>query len=169
MELGNSMKRAICTFLFAVLLVAPAVAKTYNIPAANTLATVAAPDEGWDVKEIDRGIELNSDDDEVLLAIEGIANDNTKEVMSQAIAYLDRAGVKIDPKSEKQSQGKLNGLDTLDFGWTGNDKDGAVVVHLTLVKLAPGKAIMFTYWASPEGDKKHDPETTKILQSLKPL
>ena len=163
------MTRLICAFLFAIVLAAPAAAKTYKIPDTDSLATIEAPDTGWDVQKIERGIELNSDDDEVYLAIEGITKDNTAEVMTGALAYLDRSGVKIDKASENKSEGKLNGLDTLDFGWTGKDKDGDVVVHLTIVKIVPGKAILFTYWASPEGDKKYDPVTGKVLQSLKPL
>jgi hypothetical protein len=167
--MGELMTRIFCAFLFAIALAVPASAKTYNIPESNPLISIEAPDAGWEVKKIERGIDLNSDDDEVYLAIEGIDKDNASEVMGEAIAFLSRSGVKIDSTSEKRAEGKLNGLATLDFGWTGTDKDGDVVVHLTIVKLAPGKAVLFTYWASPEGDKKYDPVTGKILSSLKPV
>jgi hypothetical protein len=163
------MKKLFFALLFAIAVAAPAAADTYKIPETNTLATVTAPDKGWDVTKIERGIELSSDDDEIYLAIEGITSDNTSDVMGQALAYLSRSGVKLDEKSQKQTEGKLNGLSVLDFGWTGTDKDGDVLVHLTIVKLAPGKAVLFTYWASPEGDKKYDPVVTAIVQSLKPL
>ncbi len=163
------MKRILCTVLFAIVLAAPAWAKAYKIPESGTLVTVTVPDEGWEVNQIDRGIEVNSEDEEVYLAVEGITSDNTAEVMTAAFSYLERQGVKIDKASETKKEGSLNGLPALDFGWKGTDKDGDVLIHLTLVKLAAGKAVMFTYWASVDGDKQHDAELGKILQSLKPV
>jgi len=153
--------------LVATLLALPTLAATYKIPADDPIATVVIPDKGWEATEIARGIEVNDDDDEVYLAIEGVDVDNVEAVVKAAVDYLDRQGVTIDPSTSKESEGKLNGFHVNDLGWKGKDQDGDVLVHLTIVSITEKRGVLFTYWASPEGDKKHEATVTAMVKSLK--
>jgi hypothetical protein len=153
--------------LCATLLAAPVLAETYKIPEQNPIVTVEVPDKGWEVTEIARGIELNDDDDDVFLAIEGIDGSNAKETASAAMAYLVRQGVIIDPSTKTEKEGKLGDFPLYDLGWKGKDKDGDVLVHLVIITITSQRGVLFTYWANPEGDKKHDAAVGAMVQSIK--
>lgn len=161
------MRRVMTAIVLACALVAPAMAKTLTIPESDPLVNIEVPDSGWEVTKIARGVEISTADDELYLAIKATGAASTKELIDQAVNYLKREGVTIDLKTQKESQGKVNGFDVADVGWEGKDKDGDVVIHLTVMSITPEREILFTYWASPKGDKKYDPETAKIFQSVK--
>ena len=161
------MKNAFLAAILAAFLASPALAATFNIPDDSPLATVTVPDKDWKATKIDRGIELETDDDEVYLSIEAVELKDLKQIVAQAIVVLQRGGVTIDASTEKQMSGKLLGHQYDDIGWTGKDKDGDVMIHLGVLTVSAGHAIMFTYWASPDGDKQYDPVIRTIIESLK--
>jgi len=161
------MKNAFIALVLSAFLASPALAATFNIPDTSPLATVTVPDQDWKATKIDRGIELETSDDEVYLAIEAVELKDLKQIVAQAMVVLQRGGVTIDASTEKQVSGKLLGHQYDDIGWKGKDKDGDVMIHLGVLTVNAGNAIMFTYWASPDGDKQYDPVIKKIIESLK--
>jgi hypothetical protein len=161
------MKNALIALVLSALLASPGLAATFNIPDTSPLATVTVPDKDWKATKIERGIELETEDDEVYLSIEAVELKDLKQIVAQAMVVLQRGGVTIDPSTEKQVSGKLLGHQYNDIGWKGKDKDGDVMIHLGVLTVNAGNAIMFTYWASPDGDKEYDPVIRKIIESLK--
>ena len=161
------MRLFLAAALFTSLLGTAALAETHKIPQDNPIVTVDVPDEGWTATRIGRGIEVNDDDDEVYLAIEGIDVKDVDQVVKEAIVYLNREGVKIDTSTEKKVHGKLGNFDVDDIGWQGKDRDGDVLVHLTIVSITDQRGVLFTYWASPQGDKENDEAVTKMVHSIK--
>ncbi|MEA2903916.1 MAG: hypothetical protein QOG83_802 [Alphaproteobacteria bacterium] len=153
--------------VLATLLATPALAATYKVPDDNPLVTVVVPDKGWKATKIARGIEVGDDEDEVYLSIEGIDGNNAKETGAAAVAYLNRQGVTVDQSTKTEKEGKMDGFDVYDLGWKGKDKDGDVLVHLTIINITPQRGVLFTYWASPKGDKQHDAAITAMVQSMK--
>jgi hypothetical protein len=153
--------------IVAALLATPALAATYKIPEDGPIVTVVIPDKGWEVTKIARGIEVSDDDDDVYLAIEGIDGSNAKEAAASAMAYLIRQGVTIDPATQTEKEGKLGEFSVYDLGWKGKDKDGDVLVHLTILTITPQRGVMFTYWADPDGDKKHEATIGAMVRSIK--
>jgi hypothetical protein len=153
--------------ILAAMLAAPALAATHNIPDSNPIVTVTVPDKGWKATKVARGIELEDDDDEVYLSIEGIDGSNVSETAAGAVAYLNRAGVTIDQSTKTEKEGKLGEFTVNDIGWKGKDKDGDVIVHLTIVTVTPQRGVLFTYWASPKGDKENDAAITAMIKSMK--
>ena len=161
------MKNAFIAAMLSALLASPVFAATFNIPDSSPLASITVPDSGWKATKIERGIELETSDDEVYLSVEGIKLPALKELVAQAVVVLQRGGVTMDPKTEKQTTGKLLGREFVDFGWSGKDKDGDVLIHLSVLLLNATDGILFTYWASPDGDKQYDPAIKQIMESLK--
>jgi hypothetical protein len=161
------VKTVLFAALLAILVAAPALAETHKIPSDNPSATVTVPDQGWTVTSIDTGIEVSSEDDEVYMAVQGVPLKDLVDLVGQTIAYLQRAGVTVDKSTEKETKGTVNGMDMSDIGWSGKDKDGDVIVHLLMIAVSGKDAVMFTYWASPTGDKQHDEEITKMIRSIK--
>jgi hypothetical protein len=155
--------------MLSMLVAAPALAEDHKIPGDNPSAIVTVPDEGWSVTPIDTGIEISSDDDEVYMAVQGVPLKDLVDLVGQTIAYLQRAGVTVDKSTEKETKGTINGMDMSDIGWSGKDKDGDVIIHLLMIAVSNTQAVMFTYWASPTGDKEHDEAITKMVRSIKKI
>ena len=161
------MMRLLFAVALASILGAPALAETHKIPNNNPIVTVDVPDKGWTASKIDRGIEVSDDDDEVYLAIEGMEMKDIPTMAKDAIGYLARGGVRIDTSTEKKVDGKLGNFDVYDIGWEGKDQDGDVLVHLTIVRITRERGVLFTYWASPTGDKENDEAITKMVKSIR--
>ena len=155
--------------VLATLVAAPALAATYTIPEDKPIATVDVPDKGWTTHKIARGIEVSDKDDEVYLGIEGVDGNNATETTAAAVAYLNRSGVTIDQSTKTEKEGKLGEFPVYDLGWKGKDKDGDVLVHLTIINITPQRGILFTYWASPKGDKQYDAAITAMVNSIKKI
>jgi hypothetical protein len=153
--------------VLATLLAAPALAATHKIPEDNPIVTVVVPDKGWSADKIARGIEVTDDDDEVYLSIEGVDGNNAAATVAGAVAYLERQGVMIDPSTKTEKEGKLGDFPVYDMGWKGKDKDGEVLVHLTIINITPQRGVLFTYYASPKGDKENDAAIGAMVRSIK--
>ena len=162
------MKKLSLALLFALALVAPSFAKTFKIPEEGSFASITIPDD-WKSKEIDNGVESQSADDEVYFAVEATDAKGMDKAIEEAVKYLQGQGVTVDDKTLKQSEGKINGMDGVDITWKGKDKEGDAIISLTILAAKKEKMLLITYWASPEGTKKHDKELGAILQSIKPL
>lgn len=160
------MTRLMLAAMVLAALAAPVSAETFKIPDDDPIVTITVPD-GWTVTHIDKGIEVASDDDEVYLAIEGTPMKGLVELTVDAVKFLNRAGVTVDKATEKTDEGTVNGFKMNDIGWAGKDKDGDVLVHLMILTITPDKGVLFTYWASPQGDKDHDKAITSIIRSVK--
>jgi hypothetical protein len=91
------------------------------------------------------------------------------KAIEEAVKYLQGQGVTVDEKSMKQTEGKVNGMDGIDVSWKGKDKEGDAEISLTILAASKEKILLITYWASPEGTKKHDKALDAILHSVKPL
>jgi hypothetical protein len=162
------MKKTSLALLFALALITPSLAKTFKIPEEKAFASITIPDD-WKSKEIDSGVESQSADNEVYFAVEATDAKGMDKAIEEAITYLSEQGVTVDDKTMKQSEGKINGMDGIDVTWNGKDKEGAAIISLTILAANKEKVLLITYWASPEGTKKHDKELGAILQSIKPL
>ena len=162
------MKKISLALLFALALVTPAFAKTFKIPGEDSFASITIPDD-WKSKEIDKGVESQSADNEVYFAVEATDAKGMDKAIEEAVKYLHEQGVTVDDKTMKQSEGKVNGMDGVDVSWKGKDKEGDADISLTILAVTKEKILLITYWASPEGTKKHDKELGAILQSIKPL
>ena len=162
------MKKISLALLVALALLTPAIAKTFKVPDEGSFASITIPDD-WKSKEIDNGVESQSADDEVYFAVEATDAKGMDKAIEEAVNYLKEQGVTVDEKTMKQSEGKINGMDGVDVTWNGKDKEGDAIISLTILAAKKDKVLLITYWASPEGTKKHDKELGAILQSIKPL
>jgi hypothetical protein len=162
------MKKLSLVLLLALALLTPSFAKTFKVPDEESFASITIPDD-WKSKEIDKGVESQSADSEVYFAVEATDAKGMDKSIEEAVDFLKEQGVTIDEKSMKQSEGKINGMEGVDITWNGKDKEGDAIISLTILAAKKDKALLITYWASPEGTKKHAKELEAILKSVKPL
>jgi opacity protein-like surface antigen len=160
------MKNVVLGFSLLLALASSAFAATHNVPDENPVATVTAPD-GWKAEDHDKGVELTSDDGEVYIAVEATGAKGVEKSMDEAMTYLKKKGVTVDEKSMKQSESKVGGKDAVLVSWNGKDEEGEAHIQLMIVSVSDDKGVLLLYWASPEGEKKHQDDITAIAQSLK--
>lgn len=140
-------------------------AETHKVPEEKPVATVSIPDD-WKTNAFDDGVEATSEDGEVYLAIEKANAKGVSDSMDEALKYLKDKGVKVDTETMKQSEGKLAGMDVVDIDFKGKDDDGDANISLMIISVSSDKGLLLTYWASPEGEKKHQSELNEITQSI---
>lgn len=141
-------------------------AATHRIPEDNAVATVNTP-VGWKANSYDKGVELTSDDGEVYIAIEATDAKGVEKSMDEAMQYLKSKGVTVDAQTVKQSEGKLAGKDSVMISWDGEDEEGPAKIQLMVVSVTNENGVLFLYWASPDGEKKHQKDIARIAESLK--
>jgi hypothetical protein len=91
-------------------------------------------------------------------------------VVSDAIDFLTKNGVKIDKSTQKDEGDQvINGMKMGTLGWQGTDEDGAVDVELGFLQPNPKKLLVVTYWGSKDGGSKHDAEIAAMIESLKSI
>ncbi|MBN9525203.1 MAG: hypothetical protein J0H82_03300 [Alphaproteobacteria bacterium] len=166
------MKRVSALFMMAVLAVLSclpglAEAKTIKLTAAKPVATVTIPDS-WKPEEYDLGVEAQSPDDEVYVAVEVSSVKGLENAAIEALKFYQKQGVTLqgDPV---QSEHKLNGMDVVDLAWKGRDKDGEAEVSLSFVVVSESRILLLYYWGSPKGGEKHRQALSGILNSIKRL
>jgi hypothetical protein len=160
------MKTLTIAFALLIALVPAVFGATHRIPEDNAVATINTP-AGWKANNYDKGVELISDDGEVYIAVEATDAKGVERSMDEAMQYLKSKGVTVDAKTVKQSEGKLAGKDAVMISWDGDDEEGPAKVQLMVVSVTNDIGVLFLYWASPEGEKKHQKEISGIAESLK--
>jgi hypothetical protein len=160
------MKRLLAALLITAAMALPLHAKVYKLPKEDTLCTINFPSE-WTVKVEDESLDATSKDEEIYINIEVNDADSIEGAIEETFGYLKKNKVTVDKKTEKKTEGKLNGMDVVDFSWDGKDTDGATKISLTIVQVSAKKGLLILYWASPEGEKKHQAELDAIIKSLK--
>ena len=139
------MKTLIAAALAAFAFSGMVQAAEMKFPSSEPVASITLPD-GWKANETDSGMEVTTPDESIYLAVD--------------IA---------EPKTEKQSQDKLNGRDIFFIDWKGKDKEGDASVGLAALVLTADTVLVFTYWGDPAEEKKNGAAVLGILQSIKPV
>lgn len=160
------MKKTFAAAVIAAFLPAISHAATLNFPSDAPIASITIPDN-WGPKETETGIDATSDDDAIYISIDVADSETTDKVVEDAVAFLEKNGVKIDASTQKESSEKLNGMDMTNLDWSGSDNDGDVSVGLSFLSPKEGKLLVITYWGTKGMQEQHGPELQAIITSLK--
>ena len=152
----------------AALLCFPAIAlaKTAKLTPSETVASLDFPDS-WKVSNIKRGLQAKSPDEEIYVWAELVPSDEVDTVQKEHDDYFEKQKVtmaKADPVP-KDVDGRRWAFIEPQSTWKGKP----TVVRYIIIdpKVASGKIVVFTYWASPEGDKNYDKEMDGVINSLR--
>ena len=160
------MKNFVMAAAAALLLSTAAQAKDFNIPSEKPVASISMPD-GWTANETDSGLEGTSADSAVYFAVDISETGALDKTIPEAAKFLEDQGVKIDPKTEKQKQDKINGKDAVFVSYAGTDKDGPATIGLAIVVLDEKSSLILTYWGTKGEEDKHGAEINSIIGSIK--
>jgi hypothetical protein len=155
-------------FAVAALLCLPlfAEAKTAKLTPADAVASLDFPDS-WKIASIRRGLQAKSPDEEVYVWAELVPANEVDTVQKEHDDYFEKQKVtmaKADPVGKEVDGRKWAFIDPQST-WKGKP----TVIRYIIIdpKVASGKIVVFTYWASPEGDKNYDKEMDGVLNSLR--
>ena len=141
-------------------------ARDVNVGPEEKIATVSFPDS-WKVSGTKRGVQAKSPDDEVYVWIETVPDAEINTLQKEHNDYFAKQGVtmKEAPVNGKEVDGHKWAFIEPKATW----KDKPTVIRYIVINPGhpSGKTIVFTYWASPEGDKNYDAEMNKALDSLR--
>lgn len=160
------MKKTFAAAVIAAFLPAISHAATLNFPSDAPVASITIPDN-WGPKETETGIDATSDDNAIYISIDVADGETSDKVIEDAVAFLEKNGVKIDASTQKESSEKLNGMDMTNLDWSGSDNDGDVSVGLSFLSPKAGKLLVITYWGTKGMQEQHGPELQTIITSLK--
>ncbi len=132
----------------------------------GAFAKVTIPD-AWNPREIERGVEAKSPDEEVYIWVESFNDDTIQTVMAEHESYFTRQGVTVTGKT-KTVEATRNGLQIKILDVPAIWKGKRTVLQYAIVDagLPSGRKLLLTEWASPDGEKTYDPDTTAILDSV---
>jgi hypothetical protein len=141
-------------------------AKSAKLTPADTVASLDFPDS-WKISNIKRGIEAKSPDAEVYVWAELVPSDEVDAVQKEHDKYFEKQNVtmvKADPVA-KDVDGRQWAFIEPQSTWKG--KPTVVKYIIINPKVTSDKIVVFTYWASPEGDKTYDKEMDGVINSLR--
>ena len=160
-------KTYLLALAFAAAMPMLAHAETIKFPSEDPIASVTIPGS-WSPKETETGVDATSSDSSVYFSIDVADAKSTDKVVGDAIDFLTKNGVDIDPATQKdEGETDVNGMKMSVMRWAGTDKDGKVDVELAFLAPTDDKLLVVTYWGSSDSDAKHDKELSGIVGSLK--
>ena len=143
-------------------------AKDFRLPVGKPTAMLTVTDD-WRPEETPRGLQAQTKDGEVALTV--AASADAKEMASiidEADARLKARKVTLDRSTRQDHKFKINGLPAEELTYQGRDNAGPVIVVFTFVTVKDA-ALVFTYWATREGDQLHQTEVGAMFDSIKVL
>ena len=159
------MRILLASFCLISSLSVSAFAETFKLPESKPIVSFVLPDS-WKPSATDAGLEANSVDGEVYIAVEFVDADSVDDMIDATKTFLDQQGVKVEKKAKSKGDSTINDMSISHTSFNATDKDGPCEVSLSFLTVAPGKGLMITYWGSPDAADKHKESLEKILNSI---
>ncbi len=156
--------------VLGLFLLAPQIAdaKTFKLGEEKPAAEITIPD-GWETEAAEGAVEATSSDKAIYLSVDAIDAKDVAESAREMAKFLAAQKIKVKPETKKVKETRLAEFPTVDISWDATDEDGPTKLSLLLVKIAPQKVVMLTYWRSEAGEKNHGSEVDGIEKSLKSI
>ena len=162
------MKSLIISALAALAFAGMAQAAEMKFPSEEPVASITLPD-GWQANETESGMEVTTADGSIYLSVDVAEPKDTEKVITDAVEWLGTQGVTVDPATQNESEGKLNGRDIFYLDWKGKDKEGDASVGLAALVLTAETILVLTYWGDPAQEDKNMEAIGGVLNSIKPV
>lgn len=150
----------------SLLVSSPAAAKALTFRGTGVAFPINLPDN-WRVKNIERGVEISSPDQEIYLWVEAVTTDSIERVIEEHFKYFQQQGVTIRQPIDHQTH-KVGSVDLVQMDIPATYEGAETIVRFVITEARPNesKALFIGYWASPKGEKAHDAILTGILADI---
>ena len=137
------------------------------IPKAEPIASITFPDK-WKVEVEDEGVEAQSPDEEVYVIIETHEAKDIAEAVAATLVALKEHSVTLDKATEKKQEASANGLDMINYQWTGAVEGEQCKVSLSVLSgEKKEKVLLMLFWGTPDGEKNNAKDLQAIVDSMK--
>lgn len=158
----------LAVFSLAAGFLTTASAKEFKLPEKKPVISVTYPDS-WEPEEIDRGVQGQTKDGAVYLAIETTKSEKgMNAIIDETFDMFKEHKVKIDKSSKKTNKMTIAGQEAEEMLFTGTDEDGPTAVSITFFTVGD-TVVVISYWATTELVAKYNPAIGKIVSSIKAL
>ena len=144
----------------------PAAAKAVTFKGTGVAFPINLPDN-WRVKNIDRGVEISSPDQEIYLWVEAVTTDSVERVIDEYFKYFKQQGVTTRQPIDQQKH-TVGAVDLVQMDIPATYQGAETIVRFVITEARPNesKSLFIGYWASPTGDKTHDATLTGIIADI---
>lgn len=163
----KTMKTLLTLIAIAFLSTISVHAKTFNLPNDDfAIASVDMPDS-WKPKEVENGVEGQSADSAVYMAIVAVGSEKGMNAeIDDIFDMIKKHNVVLDDSTKKENKFKVGSFDATELLFQGKDEDGPCAISITFVPVKD-KLVIMTYWVTTAKEKEHQQEVGKIVTSLK--
>lgn len=162
------MKKILLLLAALALTTFSATAKEYKLPKENPVFSLKFPDS-WQVTYEDESVDGVSEDEGVEIYAQTDNAETIEDSVKESLEWLVGEGVKINPETEKKTDGDHNGMKMGTIGWKGTDNDGDCTVTLIFLQVDEETTMTLIYWATEAKVKKNEKEILAVLDSMKSL
>ena len=149
-----------------LLLTSPATAKVLSFKGTGVAFPINLPDN-WRVRNIDRGVEIKSPDEEVYLWVEAVTLESMERVIDEYFKFFKQQGVTTRQPIDQQKH-TVGGVDLVQMDIPATYEGAETIVRFVITEARPNesKGLFIGYWASPKGDKTHDATLSGIIADI---
>lgn len=157
---------ALAAMLAMATLTTQALAGAVPITSAEPVAVVTIPDS-WTQSKVARGVQIKTPDEEIYIWFELVAPEQIDALQKEHQAYFTKEGVTFTDATETVSR-EVNGRPWSFTEVKATSSDGPSLIRYLGInpKVASGKIIMMTYWASLEGHSAHEAAMKAMIDSI---
>ena len=144
----------------------PAAAKALTFKGTGVAFPINLPDN-WRVRNIDRGVEIKSPDEEIYLWVEAVTTDSVERVIDEYFKYFKQQGVTTRQPVDQRKH-TVGGVDLIQMDIPATYQGADTMVRFVITDARPNEAkgLFIGYWASPNGDKTHDATMSAIIADI---
>ena len=123
---------------------------------------------GWKVSEIERGLQIRSNDGEAYVWIESYAPSQRDAVLAEHDKYFAGQGVRIKGDPEVQPPQQADGKTIVYMEFQATWKSAPTVLRYALVDphARSGREVIVSYWVSPDASQRVDEDVLTMTESL---
>lgn len=164
-----SLRLVLCNaFIFTAALACSSLAAEFKIPEKGPVISVTYP-ETWKPEMIDRGVQGQTADTAVYLAVEVTKSEKgMNEIIDGSFDLFKEHKVEVDKSTRKVNKMQIAGQTAEEMLFTGKDEDGPTAISITTFTVGE-YVVIISYWASTESEAKYHEAITKIIGSIKAL
>ena len=150
----------------SLIMTSPAAAKALSFKGTGVAFPINVPNT-WRVKNIDRGVEISSPDEEIYLWVEAVTTDGVERVVDEYFKYFNKQGVTTRQPVDQQKH-TVGGVDLVQMDNPATYQGAETIVRFVITDARPNesKGLFIGYWASPKGDKAHDATMSAIIADI---
>jgi hypothetical protein len=152
--------------LLSVFALHPAAAATYKVTQTAPIVRITVP-ENWKPHPSDETVDGLSPDEAVNFWVAVLASPDAAAAKADALAALERNGLKIDAASAEETPSRIGALSGVAATYAASEDGKGSIVKIDILAIRNKRVLQIVRWGSPDAIAKHQAALTSILATIK--